>query len=396
MAGLAAATELSRAGREVLVLEASDGPGGRVRTDEVDGHLLDRGFQILLAGYPEAARLLDYGDLDLQAFTPGALVWWDGRFHRLGDPLREPARLFDTLRAPIGSPIDKARILAFRRAVSKGTLDELWERPETTARQRLEAAGFGPDLIDRFLAPLFAGITLDPDLSGSSRVVEFVFRMLAAGDAVVPAAGMGAISDQLADRLPEGTVRLSAPVAAVQADEVQLADGERIEAQHVIVATGMTAASELVGVDDRGWKGVTSIWFSADESPMAEPVLMLDGAATGALNSVAVMSEVSSAYAPAGRSTVVASFPSVGPGVADAIRTRIGDLFEGTDRWDVLRVDEIARSQPRHPVGHQRSGFRRLDTGVWLCGDHLADASINGALASGAAAGRAVSARSGA
>ena len=42
------------------VLEASDGVGGRVRTDRVDDFLLDRGFQALLTAYPEAAAALDW------------------------------------------------------------------------------------------------------------------------------------------------------------------------------------------------------------------------------------------------------------------------------------------------------------------------------------------------
>lgn len=41
------------------LLEASDGVGGRVRTDEVDGFLLDRGFQVreaYTAGWGAGAR----------------------------------------------------------------------------------------------------------------------------------------------------------------------------------------------------------------------------------------------------------------------------------------------------------------------------------------------------
>ena len=52
---------LCKAGKSVLVLEASDGVGGRVRSDvHPDGYIFDRGFQIFLSGYPEAQRVLDY------------------------------------------------------------------------------------------------------------------------------------------------------------------------------------------------------------------------------------------------------------------------------------------------------------------------------------------------
>ena len=126
LAGLAAGIELQRAGRDVIVLEASDGPGGRVRTDVVDGYRLDRGFQILLTAYPEARRLLDFETLDLRHLRPGAMVRIDDGFARIGDPLRRPADLVATLAAPVGSIVDKLKVLQFRRSVSRGSLDDLW------------------------------------------------------------------------------------------------------------------------------------------------------------------------------------------------------------------------------------------------------------------------------
>ena len=74
LAGLAAARELTAAGRAVVVLEAGDGVGGRVRSDAVDGLTVDRGFQILLTAYPELARYADLDALALRRFEPGAAV----------------------------------------------------------------------------------------------------------------------------------------------------------------------------------------------------------------------------------------------------------------------------------------------------------------------------------
>src|SRR5215207_7804530 len=86
LAGLACARELAQAGRRVEILEASDGIGGRVRKDELDGYRLDRGFQVLLTAYPEAKAQLNYAALRLRPFYPGALVRFGGRFHRIADP----------------------------------------------------------------------------------------------------------------------------------------------------------------------------------------------------------------------------------------------------------------------------------------------------------------------
>jgi len=43
IAGLAAAFRLQQAGANVLVLEATDRPGGRMTTDKVDGYVIERG-----------------------------------------------------------------------------------------------------------------------------------------------------------------------------------------------------------------------------------------------------------------------------------------------------------------------------------------------------------------
>ena len=71
LSGLSCALWLHEGGLSVLVLEASVGIGGRVRTDEVEGFLLDRGFQVFLMAYPEVTRVLDYGPLDFKPFYPG-------------------------------------------------------------------------------------------------------------------------------------------------------------------------------------------------------------------------------------------------------------------------------------------------------------------------------------
>ncbi len=158
LAGLCCARHLHRAGISFQIVEASDSVGGRARTDEVDGFLLDRGFQVLLTAYPEARDELDYEKLELARFEPGALIRYRGKFHRFADPWRRPQHLLATALSPVASLGDKLRVARLRSRVCRGTLDELLP----TARRRqlwssLHNEGFSDRIIEHFFRP-FLGV----------------------------------------------------------------------------------------------------------------------------------------------------------------------------------------------------------------------------------------------
>lgn len=396
LAGLAAAIRLRERGHQPLVLERSDGPGGRVRTDEVDGFLLDRGFQLLFKAYPAAQAMLDYDELHLRAFDAGALVRVDNRFHRVSDPFRCPGDAFGTMRAPIGNLKDKRAILKFRSKVRKLELEDLFAAKETTALERLHEAGFSEKMIDRFLRPLFSGIALDPELNFSSRSLEFLFRMLSEDDAAVPSAGMGEISRQLAARLPDDSIRYDAEVTEVGGHHV-IVEGSRIDSQAVVIATDAVDAARLTAgeVDDPGTNAATTWWFAADEPPVQRPLIVIDGNGNGtsAVNNLAVLSQVSPGYSPDERSLVAVSTPRVGVDEA-VVRATLTEWFgDAVETWQTLRVDAIERAQPRQCVGEDPDQSVRLQSGMFVAGDHRQHASINGALTSGGRAADAVAAR---
>ena len=383
LSGLAAGIELTNLGHTVEIYESSDGIGGRVRTDAIDGKLLDRGFQILLTDYPEAKTLLDYDALDLRTFEPGALVRINDAFHRVGDPFRCSKDLVSTVRAPVGSLADKLRMLRYRRQVLSGPVDSLWSAPESTTRERFSQLGFSQAMVDRFLGPLFAGTSLDPNLEGSSRSTDFVFRMLSSGQAAVPARGMGQIPLQLAGQLPDGSVKINHQVESVQKNQL-IVNGEKVSADAVVVATGVTDASELCAdFADQPWKSVTSMWMATETPPTLDPVLILNGGPADPINTIAVMSRISPYYGSGGKATLVVSSPSVRPGIVDDMQEQLVNWYGKKSKlWDVLRVDQIHHAQP-HTVGNSRAGYTATPSGLWLCGDHQLDSSINGALRSG-------------
>jgi phytoene dehydrogenase-like protein len=248
LAGLAAARQLTQAGRNVVVLEASDGVGGRVRTDLVDGFRLDRGFQVLLTAYPELERQFDVDTLELRRFEPGALVWNGTAMHLVGDPIRRPRTLVKTGLAPIGTIADKARLLRQRVRLGRRSGSDLLRQNDVSTLEALRGEGFSQRMIDGFFRPFVGGIQLDPTLQTSRRMFDVVLKSLFAGAAAVPAGGMQAIPNQLASGLPAGTVHLDAKVGTVRAGEVVLVDGRALAADRVIVAAEGPGAAALLSL----------------------------------------------------------------------------------------------------------------------------------------------------
>jgi phytoene dehydrogenase-like protein len=403
LAGLRCALALQEHGKPYLLLDKASGPGGRIRTDAVEGYRLDRGFQVLLTGYPELRSVVDMAALDVHPFRAGALIRRNGRFHRLSDPFRHPGDVLRTLMAGVGTFGDKLRILSLRRAVRSAGVAAQGHRPDgRTIREALEKRGFSPDVIEGFFRPFLGGITLDADLQTDEAFFNFVMRMFSEGSAALPAGGMQALPDQLAARLDPACVRWNTEIVRIEGNKaVILADGRRMEGAHVVLATDMQAASTLGPVSgDRTWNGTTCLYFAADEAPISEPVLVLNGESddptdTGwRINSVVVPSLVAPGYAPAGKHLINVSCIGEATG-SDAdleatVRSRMRVWFgPSADTWRHLRTYHIPRALPSQVAGSLNRELIPLEVsadGPVVCGDHVTTSSINGALASGRAA----------
>lgn len=413
LAGLVAALRLTEAGRDVRLLEASDGVGGRVRTDVVDGFLLDRGFQVLLTAYPAVQRWLDVDALDLRPFAPGVVVHRGGRSVRFADPFRAPLAAAASLLGPTVTPLDALRLLRWRHAILARDGRRVAARPQVTTAERLAEVGFSRGLVEGFFRPFLAGTFFDPDLTTSSRVTELVFRCFFRGDVAVPARGMGELGAQLADRLPGGALRLRTPVRALhRAADGALAvvhDGGELHARTVVVAVDAPALAHLeldgtaLGVSNpmpvtAPGRGTAAIHLDAPRSPTrGRPDLHLGAPGEGPIATLATMSDVAPTYAPEGRHLVTVSTVGV-PDVDDealvaTVRTQARGWFgDEVDAWRPLAVQRIHYAQPRQDPGDLPELARPVERapGLVVCGDHQDTGSIQGAMVSGRRAADAV------
>lgn len=418
LSGLACARSLALAGLRSIVLEASDGLGGRVRTDLLDReegtYRLDRGFQVLLTAYPEAQRTFNLKALDLRTLYAGADVRVGNRFHRVANPWRHPIDAARGFASPVATLADKARLAELYARNRLSSLDELWARDERATIDVLRDSGFAPTTIDRFFRPFWGGVLFDSELLTSSRMFDFTFRMFASGTTTVPALGMGELSKQLASELAEGAVRLNQRVTALvrangRVTGVVLESGERLSARAVVLACEGDATRDLIGPDaalpNRGWLGTTTLYFAMQTSdcPMKLPILMLNGngASDGPVNHLVAPSTAAVEVAPTGWSLISANIVGVpacddAPLEADVRRQLSGWFGPASATWKLLRIYRIPKALPDFRVsGGQPTltphvPLAGLATGAYVCGDHRASASIDGALVSGRVAAESV------
>ncbi|KAJ8754925.1 hypothetical protein K2173_015437 [Erythroxylum novogranatense] len=403
LAGLAAATHLTSNNIPFLVVEASDGVGGRVRTDVVDGFLLDRGFQIFITAYPEAQKLLDYEALRLHKFYSGARVYLDGQFHTVADPLRHFADSLKSLTNPVGSLLDKLLIGSTRIRVLSKSNDQIINSTETTTIDMLRDLGFSDSMIARFFRPFFGGIFFDTQLETTSRLFDFIFKCLALGDNTLPERGIGAIPNQLAAKLPSNSVLLNSRVVSIDSfsktasPRVKLENGEILQSEHgVILAVEQPEVDKLIAgknlVDKRPGRSTICLYFTTDTQmiPVKDPVLFLNGSGKGIVNNMFFATNVASSYGPSGKGLVSVSLIGLYNDVSDGdLTAKVVEELSGwfgdsvVRSWTHLRTYRIHFAQPNQRPPTDLMKESGVEKGLYLCGDYMTSATFDGALVSG-------------
>ncbi|XAR49423.1 15-cis-phytoene desaturase [Bertholletia excelsa] len=410
LAGLASATRLSSESIPFLLLDASDAVGGRVRTDAVDGFLLDRGFQIFITAYPEARKLLDYEALDLQKFYSGARVYHDGRFHTVADPVRHPFDSILTLTNPIGTILDKLLIGLTRIRVLNRSDDEILSAEEVCTLDLLRRIGFSNSIVDRFFRPFFGGIFFDRELQTTSRLFDFVLKCLALGDNTLPSKGISAIPEQLAGKLPPESILLNSRVVSIdfksESTTVRLQNGVVLEGElGVVLAVEEPEVVKLLAGKlnrepvKKPVRSTVCLYFSTDRSriPVRDPVLFLNGSGKGIVNNMFFATNVAPSYSPPGKVLVSVSLIGLYEDRADEDLTaevvrELSDWFgEGmVESWRHLRTYRVGFAQPNQSPPTDLMKDPRVRPGLYLCGDYQTSATFDGALVSGRRAAEAL------
>ena len=392
VAGLACAQTLQEHNREYIVLEASDRPGGRVQTDVVDGYRLDHGFQVLQTGYPELTPFLDLEDLRLQSFPSGVLVRYNNTFNTFADPRKYPINIGSTIKAPFGSLMDTFRLLKLVRRITSRSFEELFEEQEEPAIDYLQRLGFSERFINTFFLPFFAGACLERKLTASSRVMNYLIRVFAGGDATLPEFGMAEIPQQLITALPPAAIRCNSRVVRISGSTVTLESGELLEASKIVVATEECSAAQLVKSNKvRKSIGETCLYFSTDWIPPHQnPFLILNGDEPGPINNVAFPSLISSRYAPAGRTLVAAIVLDTemreGDDLERSVRNQCKNWYGNVvDTWEHIRSYHIEHALPEQtpPTHSPYKKPEQSNSHLQICGEYQRIPGLQWSLISG-------------
>jgi len=272
--GLTAAYTLGRAGIPTTLVEAADRLGGKVRTESIDGFLVESGPDSFISYRPaalELARELGLGEAIIGPTHPRT-VWIRsrGRFVQLPEAmgLVLPTRLGPFIKTAMFSPLEKLRIGldlvlprdGLDRDVSVGAF----------LRRRL-----GGVLVDRLAGPLLGGVHATPidELSllavvpqlrdAERRHRSLLLASLASGRAakvggsgspfVSLVGGMGQLGGALVEAIERSrdvAVRMNATAVALGRRgggfDVRLANGELLRPEAVVLASPGPATAALL------------------------------------------------------------------------------------------------------------------------------------------------------
>jgi hypothetical protein len=358
LAGLSAALTLQEAGEEVELFEASDGIGGRLQSDYVDGFILDRGFQLINSGYPEIKRLGIISEIDFIKSNRTIDVVTPFGIQSIGDPR---LHLLQGLRSPLGSFREKVAFLTFMGS-------------RQLQGKNLEAALLGQgtlNLYHNLLKPFLTGVFLVSPNQIDASYGQEIIKSFIVGDSGLPIAGVGVLAEALAARIEN--IHLNSPIANL----------DEFKGRPVIVATDNHFASTLFGVPSNISFAQSYTWYhSVPAGLVTSERLRVTSTESPIVNSIAI-SNLMPTYAPADRTLI--STTTLQEIDEITIKEHLSRFWSiEIECFELIKCYEIKSALPVFsPAGFGRALSAKVSEGIYRAGDYLTAGSQNGALLSG-------------
>lgn len=389
VAGLVAAYHLEKAGIRPFVIESTDRVGGRVKTDEVNGFLLDHGFQVLLTEYREAKHYLDYEALQLANFRPGAVVYRNNTAAPVVDPFREPSEIFRAAFSSVGSIKDKLLVWKLQRELRTTSPEVIFQaKNQLSSLVFLQNYGFSDAFIEAFFIPFFGGIFLENDLKTPAPMLRFVFKMFASGHAALPATGMEAISRQLKAQLANTTFRFNTTVLEIQENKITTTANEEIPYDRLIIATDPKQLLPRLAGAPTPYHATSTLYYASTGVQLPNRLIGLVADKASIINNFCLVNQVTANYAPQGQQLLSVTLKDI-PTIANAEEAVADEIRKicAQPNWNLKPLKQYDIPQALPSLDHLSYDFTatesRLTENIFLAGDQLLFGSLDAAMRSG-------------
>ena len=396
VAGLIAAQHLEKAGQEVLLIDREDRAGGKLLTDQLQGFQLDRGFQVLLTEYKEAKRYLDFSNLSLRFFEPGAIVHGKDKTIQLYDPLRDWGKVIPMLFSEIGTLTDKYLIWKLTQHLKSTPEDLFFLEEQASTLDFLRSYGFSDLIIEQFFRPFFGGIFLENQLATPSAMFRFVFKKFSEGKAAIPQNGMEAIPTQLFQKLTNTKCWFNQLVEKVEGHSIYFANREPIKFDRLIIATDPYHLINGLSNQAIDYHSTLNLYYELKASPLDRNAIGLVADSGNLINNYCVISDIASSYGNGVNHLLSITLKDTvewSEDLPDRVQSAFQFLFPRKPlEFKFLSHYHIAKALPkldRLAYDFPPTQFR-LNEHIYLAGDHLLNASLDAAMRSGRRAAEAL------
>ncbi|MCH9633470.1 MAG: hypothetical protein S4CHLAM7_01950 [Chlamydiae bacterium] len=387
LSGISAALEVEKLGGKVTLFEADSSLGGRVKTDEYEGFKLDKGFQVLLTSYPAVRQLSVLKSLELGKFQSGAMCYLRYEWLGIYNPLKHPFKFIKSL---FFLP---SRFLLDLLKLSKPFFS--FKKAQGTTVDVIKKLKLSDSFIRLFIQPFFGGVFLERKLKTRASLFQKYLRFFSRGRAGLPINGMQQLAYELQKKMEFSEIHTDAFVTKISKRQVTLSDGRTFKGDAVIVALSNPALCDLVPeIKKIKSLSVTCLYFSIEGGLLdPEPILYLGE--EGPVNNFCFPNRVQASYAPEGKDllsvTVVDPKWQGHPNLENHVKAQIANKFNISEfELTFLKAYHIAHALPsQRGAPHHAKNISKNLNGVFLAGEEVNFASINGALRSGQRAARA-------
>jgi len=366
LSGLSCAHYLDKTKYDIKVFESSSKPGGRAKSENINGYICDVGFQVLLNNYDEVKNLGVYNKLDLCYFDSGSLIYNDGKIHKLYNPFRHPFKFLssDLLKIVTIKDIKSVFNILFRNSSKSSKTSTLFNRM------------FSKQARYYFFEPFFKGIFLNQALTNDSSFFHKIFKKFAYGKASLPKGGMSKLSESIIDN-SNLNVRYNKKVVKINSNKLFFESGEEQEYDILIFAIPIRDINKLLNTNYQSeYFENKTIYISSTIKKLGKSILLIPNDDL-ALNSIQCLSNVSKSYCKNSQSLYSASTLDVSK--SDKELFKEFNMITNISQQDskIIKSYTLPYSLP--------SKFMKIESkdNHYFCGDWNTEPSIDGAIKSG-------------